>query len=73
MLGPRDPKVCSTCFWAFPDDYKHIATEQIRRTHISWQGKDVAVFDRLHNEALQRHTSVPELIKEMARQRGKSS
>jgi len=71
MTGARDPAVCQRCFWAFPEDYDHIATEQMRRTDIVWQDADVLVHDRLKREADRRRTTVGEILKVMARQSAK--
>jgi hypothetical protein len=54
-------------FWAF------LATEQMRRVDVSWQGRDVAVYDRLKADADRQGKDVAELIREWARQRAKDS
>lgn len=69
----RDVEICKTCFWAFPENYTHIAMEDYRRTDISWQGGDVAVHDRIKQIAESRGTSVRDFMLEMARQRVKDS
>ncbi|MEO5759511.1 MAG: hypothetical protein ABIQ51_21950, partial [Mesorhizobium sp.] len=43
----RDVAICQICYWAFPEEYSHIAMQEIRRTDISWQDGDVAVHDRI--------------------------
>ena len=69
----RDADVCKTCFWAYPDAYEHIATVDIRRTDISWQGDDVGVHDRLKAMAQQSGTTIAEMLKALARQSAKDS
>lgn len=69
FLKLRDPKVCGTCFWAFPESYEHIAMQQIRRTDIVWQGADVPVHDRLKAEADRAGILVSELLLRLARKR----
>ena len=73
MQGPRDPSVCRTCFWAYPESYKHIATVDIRRVDVSWQGSDVAVYDTFKKEADKLGIDVAELIRRIVRQRSKGS
>lgn len=73
MTGTRDEAICKTCFWAFPDDYNHIATQQIRRTDVIWQNGDIPAHDRLKAEAKRRHTTVAEILRGLARQRDKDS
>jgi 5-methylcytosine-specific restriction endonuclease McrA len=49
----RDKKVstCLRCYWASPDNYVHIATQQLRRVDIEWAGNDVKNYDRLAKQA----------------------
>lgn len=63
----RIPAVCRRCFWAYPEDYDHIATQQLRRTDISWQGEDVAVHDHLRDMAAEQGVTVAELLRQLAR------
>ncbi len=73
MLGKKSPAICGTCFWAFPDNYKHIATLQIRRTEVVWQDGDVSVHDRLKVLADRGGTTVAEILRKFARQSAKNS
>lgn len=63
----RDPAICRTCFWAYPEDYQHVAMQQIRRTDVMWQGDDVSVHDRLKAEADRAKVSMSELLLRLAR------
>jgi hypothetical protein len=47
----RDPIVCTTCIWGSPEDYEHIATRERRQVTLTWDGTDVATFNRLHAAA----------------------
>lgn len=67
----RLPDVCRKCFWAFPESYEHIATEQLRRTDVAWQGDDVAVHDHLRAVAISRGMSLADLIRQLARAKAK--
>src|SRR6202044_101611 len=66
-MKERVISVCKSCFWASPENYRHIATEDYRRTDITWQDTDVAVHDRLKREADKAGIAVAELIRRMAR------
>jgi hypothetical protein len=68
-----DPAICGTCYWAYPENYLHHATEELRRTEVAWQGEDVAVHDRLDALAKERGESVAELLRELGRQTAKRS
>ena len=63
----HDAKICGDCFWAYPEEYKHIAMRQIRRTDIVWSGDDVPVHDRLKVEADRIGISLAELLRRMVR------
>ena len=69
----RDPAVCMTCFWAHPEEYQHIAMEQMRRTDIAWTGDDVPIHDCLEARANRIGISVAELLLRMARRAAKRS
>lgn len=51
FLVTRRPEICQTCFWASPEDYKHIAETPSRRVEIVWSGEEVAGFDKVATEA----------------------
>jgi hypothetical protein len=61
------PSICSTCYWASPEAFDHIAMQQIRRTDITWQGDDVQVHDRLRDKAKSAGITVANLLKQVAR------
>ena len=63
---------CLTCYWAYPENYQHIALEQIRRTDVSWQGDDVAVHDIIKSIADKQGITVRDLLLHLARQRANS-
>lgn len=63
----RKASVCRTCFWAYPEAYKHIATVEIRRTDIMWTGDDVSAHDRLKGVAESEGVELPELLRQLAR------
>jgi hypothetical protein len=47
----RDASVCSTCLWAAPDSYRHIATKERRQVTLTWEEGAVAIFERLKASA----------------------
>ncbi len=58
-----DEDTCRTCYWAFPEGYAHVAMVEVRRVDLQWDGAEVAVYDRLAQEAKQEGLSVSALIK----------
>ena len=61
----HDEAVCRSCFWAFPEDYMHIAGEHVRRVDIKWRGSEVEVFERIRIRAEREDTTVAAFIKRL--------
>lgn len=57
--------ICRRCYWAFPDDYDHVAMRPIRRMDILWRDEEVSVYDQLRQltDALQK--DMPAYVKEI--------
>jgi len=61
----RNPEICRRCYWAFPEDYDHVAMRQGRRVDIMWTGEEVSVYDRLKKRTMELQKNIPEHIKEI--------
>ena len=61
----KDPDVCRRCYWAFPEDYDHVAMRQARRTDILWIGDEISVYERLKKRTLELQRDIPGYIKEI--------
>ncbi len=61
----RRADVCLSCFWASPEDYTHIAMEQVRRVDLEWRGSEVEAFDQLRERATRKGVSVQALAKQL--------
>jgi len=61
----KDKSVCLSCYWAYPENYEHIAMEQVRRVDLLWTGDEIEVYEQLKQRASDRHIDLPELIKEI--------
>ncbi|WP_020394036.1 hypothetical protein [Thiolinea disciformis] len=59
--------VCKTCYWAFPECYKHIALRPMRRLDLLWDGEEVADYDRLIEAASMVQEDAPEYVKQVLR------
>jgi hypothetical protein len=66
-LSVRDKSICDRCFWAHPEAYDHIATEQRRRLDIAWVGEEVKEFDALARAARRENLTVAEFVKGILR------
>lgn len=58
-------RICLACYWAYPEDYSHVAMRQVRRVDLIWQEKKVEQYDRLKNNAKASGQTIPEFIKEL--------
>lgn len=61
----KDKSICLSCYWAYPENYTHIARRQVRRIDIMWTGDDVEIYERLKQQALSLEKEIPELVKEI--------
>ena len=62
----KSPELCQTCYWANPDNYMHIALEEIRRLDILWVGEnDVQIYEKIKKMAKGKKTPMPEYVKEI--------
>lgn len=61
----KDKSVCLSCYWAYPEDYEHIATRQVRRIDLLWEGDDIEIYERLERRAILVEKEMTELIKEI--------
>jgi hypothetical protein len=61
----KDKAVCQSCYWAYPENYTHIAMRQIRRVDLVWQGNEVHAYERLKVEANALGKEMPVFVKEI--------
>lgn len=60
---------CRSCYWAFPEDYTHIAMRDIRRLDIIWSGEESAEYDRINAVAQEAGEELPLFVKSIIRRR----
>jgi len=58
-------KICLSCYWAYPEEYTHIAMRAVRRVDLMWQGSEVPQYDTLSKDAKQAGQSIPEFVKQI--------
>lgn len=61
----KDKEICLTCYWAYPEDYSHVAMRQVRRMDLIWQNKEVAQYERLKGDAKVSGQTIPGFVKEI--------
>jgi hypothetical protein len=57
--------VCQTCYWANPENYLHVALQEVRRTDILWSGEEIQAYERLKKAAQANSHPIPEYIKKI--------
>ncbi|MDF2387053.1 HNH endonuclease [Nostoc ellipsosporum NOK] len=61
----KNKSICLSCYWAYPENYNHIAMGQVRRIDLLWQGDEIEIYERLKQQANRLDKEIPELIKEI--------
>lgn len=61
----KNVQICSSCYWAYPEDYSHVAMRQIRRADLIWQDKEVEQYERLKSDAKMSGQTIPEFVKKL--------
>lgn len=64
----KDKSICLSCYWAYPNNYLHIAMRQVRRIDLLWEGDEVSVYEALRQRAMSLDKSIPEFVKEIIEQ-----
>ena len=59
----RSNATCRSCYWAYPEDYQHVAMQQIRRLDISWSGAEIDDYERLRVAATMNDATMPDYVK----------
>lgn len=57
---------CRSCYWAYPDEYTHIATREERRLDLNWSDDEVDDYERLEHRAGGRE-ELPDFVKDVLR------
>lgn len=66
-LNIKKTDICSECYWAYPENYIHIAMHQIRRIDVLWQAEEIEQYELLKEKAAADDKEMPEFIKEIIR------
>lgn len=63
----RSEEICRTCFWAYPENYAHVAMRSIRRLDVVWLEDEIKDYERLKEMALSLQKELPDYVKEIVR------
>lgn len=58
-------EICLSCYWAYPEEYTHIAMRPVRRVDLLWEGKQVDQYNRLKRDANKAGKPIPQFVKEI--------
>lgn len=64
-INLKDKSICLSCYWAYPENYTHIAMRQVRRIDLLWQGNEIDTYERLKQQANILNVDISELVKEI--------
>ena len=67
-LKLKNPEMCHSCYWAYPDNYTHVAMRQIRRADLLWSGAEVETYEKLKRRTAQLQKNIPGYVKEIIAQ-----
>jgi len=59
----KDKSICMSCYWAYPENYSHLAMVPIRRVDLLWEGDEVKVYENLKAQAIGAGKEIPAFVK----------
>ncbi|MFA5864171.1 MAG: HNH endonuclease signature motif containing protein [Phycisphaerae bacterium] len=62
-LEEKSTLLCQTCYWAIPENYKHIALKALRRVDIVWSGNEIKLYEKLKDRAQTLGKNIPDYVK----------
>jgi hypothetical protein len=67
LLEIKDSNNCKSCYWAYPENYSHVALNEARRLDLTWQGEEVKYYDALKLNSDEVGEELPEYVKDILR------
>jgi hypothetical protein len=67
-LEEKNPAICLTCYWASPENYKHIALRNVRRVDIQWDDHETQLYAKLQARAESLGEAIPAFVKRIITQ-----
>jgi len=64
-LEQKDPKICKSCYWAYPENYAHIAMRPVRRLDIMWSGDEIKIYEHLKKKSKTLQQEMPAYVKKI--------
>ena len=63
FIERKDKNICEKCYWAYPENYFHVAMEEVRNVMITWKGDEVKSFDSMKDKQEKVGRSIQDYIK----------
>lgn len=63
----KNVDMCKTCYYAYPENYEHIAGEKERKLNIVFKSDDIELYDKLVEQAEIHNISYQSVVKRMIR------
>jgi len=64
-INDKNTEICLSCYWAYPENYSHIAMKPIRRLDIIWQGNEVTIYEALKELAQSENKEIQDIVKKL--------
>ncbi len=61
----KKKEICLSCYWAYPEEYLHVAMQQVCRADLIWRGKEIEQYERLKRDAKESGQTIPEFVKQI--------
>ena len=65
FLTNKDKSTCQSCYWAYPENFTHIALKQERRVDLTFTEKEIPIYQKLEESAKKNSSSIQDEIKKM--------
>jgi hypothetical protein len=65
FLVNKDFDTCQSCYWAFPENFTHVAMKQERRVDLTFTGQEVQSYQTLEERAKTNGSSIQSEIKKL--------
>lgn len=64
----KDIAMCTTCYYASPDDYEHVSGEKERRLDIVFRKSDIDIYNMVCDRAKKDGTAIQEAFKKIIKE-----
>ncbi len=63
----KKKEICLSCYWAYPENYTHVAMKEIRRVDLIWQREEIAIYENIKERSKSLNEEVQVIIKNIIR------